>query len=150
VENLGLLNTLINTSFSGQDPNLGLEEKAIYKQLYLYNYYNKQARNVLRGIISTTSNDNLIMVADGDNKIQFANKSEVGKTYKDIAKDNKATLDNLVAKYNIYNARPLQVGGIEDVSSRDYYDAGEVNQEVHNELDEPHENDILDGGEDNV
>ena len=40
-ENLGLLNTLINTSFSGEEPNLNLEEIAIYKQIYLYNFYNK-------------------------------------------------------------------------------------------------------------
>ena len=36
-ENLGLLNTLINTDFSGQNPSLGLEEQAIYKEVYLYN-----------------------------------------------------------------------------------------------------------------
>jgi len=113
VENLGLLNTLIYSSFSGEDPNLGLEEKAIYKQLYLYNYYTRQARNVLRGITSTNSSDNIIMVADEGNKIQFTNKNEVSKTYRDLAKDTKQQLDSLVAKYNIYAAKPLQVGGIE-------------------------------------
>lgn len=144
VENVGLLNTLINTSFSGEDPGLGLEEQAIYKQLYLYNYYNKQARNVLRGITSTNTSDNIIMVADEGNKIQFTNKSEVAKTYKDIAKDSKQALDSLVAKYNIYAARPLQVAGIE--AGINTYDAGEE----HNESDEAHENDILDAGEDTV
>lgn len=113
VENLGLLNTLIYSSFSGEDPNLGLEEKAIYKQLYLYNYYTRQARNVLRGITSTNSSDNIIMVADEGNRIQFTNKNEVSKTYRDLAKDTKQQLDSLVAKYNIYAAKPLQVGGIE-------------------------------------
>jgi hypothetical protein len=80
-ENLGLLNTLINTSYNGVDPGMGLEEKAIYKQIYLYNYYSKQSRNVLRGIVSSTSSDNVLMVADGDNRIQFANKNEIGKTF---------------------------------------------------------------------
>lgn len=127
VENVGLLNTLINTSFSGENPGLGLEEQAIYKQLYLYNYYNKQARNVLRGITSTNTSDNIIMVADEGNKIQFTNKSEVAKTYKDIAKDSKQALDSLVAKYNIYAARPLQVAGIE--SAINTYDSGEDNDE---------------------
>jgi hypothetical protein len=144
VENIGLLNTLIYTNFTGEDPGLGLEEKAIYKQIYMYNYYNKQARNVLRGITSTATSDNIIMVADEGNRIQFTNKNEVGKTYKDIAKDSKQTLDSLVAKYNIYAAKPLQVAGIE--TGTDAYDSGEE----HNESDEPHENDILDGGEDTV
>ncbi len=112
-ENLGLLNTLINTSYSGINPGMGLEEKAIYKQIYLYNYYGKQSRNVLRGIVSTTSSDNILMVADGDNRIQFANKNEIGKTFRDMARDAKQTLDTMVAKYNIYSAKPLQIGGVE-------------------------------------
>ena len=53
------------------------------------------------------------MVADGDNRIQFANKNEIGKTFRDLARDTKQTLDMMVAKYNIYAAKPLQVGGIE-------------------------------------
>ena len=117
-ENLGLLNTLINTSFQGVDPGLGLEEEAIYKNIYLYNYYSKQARNVLRGVLSATSGGNILSVADGDNKIQFVNKNEIGKTYKDLAREIKSDLDMLVTKYNIYGAKPLQVGGIE-ASSQD-------------------------------
>lgn len=112
-ENLGLLNTLINTSYSGVDPGMGLEEKAIYKQIYLYNYYGKQTRNVLRGIVSTTSSDNILMVADGDNRIQFANKNEISKTFRDLSRDTKQSLDMMVAKYNIYAAKPLQIGGVE-------------------------------------
>ena len=112
-ENLGLLNTLINTSYEGADPGMGLEEKAIYKQIYLYNYYSKQSRNILRGITLSTSSDNVIMVADGDNRIQFANKNEISKTFRDLARDAKQSLDMMVAKYNIYASKPLQVGGIE-------------------------------------
>lgn len=112
-ENLGLLNTLINTSFHSVDPGLGLEERAIYKLIYLYNYYSKQARNVLRGIVSTTGGGNILSVADGDNKIQFVNKNEVGKTYRDLSRETKSQLDQLVTKYNIYSSKPLQVGGIE-------------------------------------
>lgn len=112
-ENLGLLNTLINTDFEGIDVELLLEEQAIYRELYLYNYYTRQARNVLRGITSTNSSDNIILVADEGNRIQFTNKNEVSKTYRDLAKDCKQNLDSLVAKYNIYGAKPLQVGGVE-------------------------------------
>jgi hypothetical protein len=142
-ENLGLLNTLINTSYNGVDPGMGLEEKAIYKQIYLYNYYGKQSRNVLRGIVSTSSSDNILMVADGDNRIQFANKNEIGKTFRDLARDTKQSLDMMVAKYNIYAAKPLQIGGVE---------AGEVEDELTAVVENAPQTligDILDGGLDN-
>jgi hypothetical protein len=124
-ENLGLLNTLINTSFAGEDPNMGIEAEAIYKELYLYNYYNKQARNVLRGITATTNaGDNILQVSDGDNSISFVNRNEVSKVYRDLAKDSKSRMDNLVAKYNIFSSKPLQVGGIEAGSIGESADAG--------------------------
>ena len=116
-ENLGLLNTLINTDFSGQNPSLGLEEQAIYKEVYLYNYYNKQARSILRGITATSNaGDNILSVSDGDNSISFVNRNEVGKVYRDLAKESKQKLDGLVTKYTIYQSQPLQVGGYESVS----------------------------------
>jgi hypothetical protein len=144
-ENLGLLNTLINTSYEGLNPGMGLEEKAIYKQIYLYNYYSKQSRNVLRGIVSSTSSDNVLMVADGDNRIQFANKNEIGKTFRDLARDVKQTLDNMVAKYNIYAAKPLQVGGIEAGSEEIIEDLPAIVENAQNLLVQG----VLDGGIDN-
>ena len=61
--NIGQLNTLIFTKFSGSGeaghpeqqftPKLGLEESGIYKHLYLKHFYKKKARNVLKGIDST-------------------------------------------------------------------------------------------------
>jgi hypothetical protein len=116
-ENLGLLNTMLNTNFSGSNPSLGLEEQAIYKEIYLYNFYNKQSRNILRGITATSNaGDNILSVSDGDNQITFVNRNEVGKVYRDLAKESKQKLDGLVGKYNIYQAKPLQVGGYESVS----------------------------------
>jgi hypothetical protein len=118
-ENLGLLNTLINTNFDGIDAALLNEEQAIYKQLYLYNFYSKQARNVLRGIIGGggVAGDNILSVKDGDNAIQFTNKNEISKVYRTLAVDCKKLLDDMVAKYNIYGAKPLQVGGYEAILS---------------------------------
>lgn len=145
-ENLGLLNTLINTSFSGQNPGLGLEEQAIYKEVYLYNYYNRQARNILRGIAgSTNSSDNVLQVSDGDNSITFVNRNEVGKVYRDLAKDSKVKLDTLVGKYNMYASKPLQVGGYETVDTSEIY--GQI---VSPTSTPPFDNGgILDGGVDN-
>ena len=93
------------------------EEQAIYKQLYLYTFYAKQARNALRGIMggNGSSGDNILSVKDGDNQIQFVNKNEVSKVYRNMAEDCKKILDDMVAKYNIYASKPLQVAGYESV-----------------------------------
>jgi|TARA_R110001632_G_scaffold35298_3_gene89138 hypothetical protein len=113
--NIGQLNILLNTSFSGVSGEvigLGLEEQDIYKEMYLSHYYTKQTRNTIRGIANDT-NGNIISVRDGDNAITFVNKNEVSKVYKTLAQDANNALGSLVAKYNIYQASPRQVGGIE-------------------------------------
>ena len=79
---------------------------------YLSHYYTKQTRNTIRGIANDT-NGNIISVRDGDNAITFVNKNEVSKVYKTLAQDANNALGSLVAKYNIYQASPRQVGGIE-------------------------------------
>ena len=89
-ENVGMLNTYLYTSFSGEDgeiSGMGLEEADIYKEMYLYHYYSKQARNTLRGITNDT-NGNILSVTDGDNSVSFVNKNEVSKVYKSFAKDS--------------------------------------------------------------
>jgi hypothetical protein len=113
--NLGLLNTYLYTSLSGVGDivtGLGLEEQDIYKEMYLYHYYTKQARNTLRGIANDT-NGNIISVRDGDNSITFVNKNEVSKVYKGFAQDSYDKMLRMVQSYNSYSASPRQVGGIE-------------------------------------
>ena len=113
--NIGQLNNVLYTSLSGVNGNvngLGLEEQSIYKEMYLYHYYTKQTRNVIRGI-ANDSNGNILSVRDGDNAITFVNKNEVSKVYKSLAQDAYEKLEGLVYKYNSYNASPRQVGGIE-------------------------------------
>ena len=113
--NIGQLNILLNTSFSGVSGEvigLGLEEQDIYKEMYLSHYYTKQTRNTIRGIANDT-NGNIISGRDGDNAITFVNKNDVSKVYKTLAQDANNALGSLVAKYNIYQANPRQVGGVE-------------------------------------
>lgn len=112
--NLGLLNNLLYSNFSGSDPSLGEEEKSIFKELYLSNFYTKQARNALRGILSSSNNgDNILSVSDGDNSITFVNRNEVSKVYRGLASDSQTKLKDLIATYNSYKAEPRQLGGIE-------------------------------------
>jgi len=118
-ENIGLLNTYLYTSFSGSEgfvSGMGLEEQDIYKEMYLYHYYTKQARNTIRGIVNDT-NGNILSVRDGDNSITFVNKNEVSKVYRSFANDSYDKLLRMVQSYNSYNASPRQVGGIESTIS---------------------------------
>jgi len=113
--NLGQLNNLLFTNFSGDNGNISgfnLEEQSIYKQMYLNHYYTKQTRNTIRGIANDTDG-NILSVRDGDNAITFVNKNEVSKVYKSLAQDARGELQGLVTNYNGYQSSPRQVGGIE-------------------------------------
>lgn len=118
--NLGELNTLIFTTFSGSGdgghpdqiftPKLGIEESGIYKQLYLRHFYKKKARNVLKGIDSSVD---FISLREGDSMITRTNKNEIAKTYRGMAKDAEEELEKQVYAYNFYQSRPRQVVGSE-------------------------------------
>jgi hypothetical protein len=116
--NLGELNTLIFTSFSGSGtpatsthvvkPSMGLEESGIYKKIYLKHFYQKKARNVLKGIDSSVD---FITLREGDSMITRTNKNEIAKVYRGFAKDATEELEKSVYAYNYYNAQPRQVVG---------------------------------------
>ena len=123
--NVGLLNTQLYTAYSGSGAasddseypgdtilspsgRFRFEEADIYKQIYLTNYYTKKARAVLKGIDSSVD---FISLREGDSMITRTNKNEIAKTYRGFAKDAQERLDMLVAKYNIYDAQPVQVAG---------------------------------------
>jgi hypothetical protein len=104
---LGELNNLLYTNFSGSDPDLGNEEKAIFSELYMYHYYNRQARAALRGVITESSN--ILSLQEGDSQITFTNKNEVAKSYRGLANDSMEKVKSLAQKYNSYEAAPQSV-----------------------------------------
>lgn len=108
---LGDLNLLINTAFSGEDPDLSEEEEAIFKQVYLQNYYKKRVRDSLRGIDSSVDWQTL---QEGDSRITRTNKNEVAKSWRGMANDARLELETLVSKYTIYEAAPVQTYDYED------------------------------------
>ena len=113
-ENLGRLNTYLYTDFSGASANVDTEAQNILKELYLCNYYTKQARNALRGIVSSSvSGDNVLALKDGESSVTFVNRNEVSKVYRGLASDSMANVERLSAQYNIYQAEPLQLGGVD-------------------------------------
>ena len=118
-ENLGQVNTYLYTDFSGEAASgtygdMDIEAQNILKELYLSNYYNKQARNALRGIVdSNVSGDNILSLRDGESSVTFINRNEVSKVYKSMANDCMEKITQLAAQYNIYQAQPRQLGGLD-------------------------------------
>ncbi len=111
--NLGLLNTRINTSYSGVNAPLDQESQAIYKEMYMANYYRKQSRNALKGLVGNTDGSDIISLRDGHSSVTFTNKNEVSKVYKSLADESEAKIDKLTHQYNMYQSEPLQLGGLE-------------------------------------
>lgn len=114
--NIGQLNTKIfqDYSVSGNyflpSGNFNAEERAIYKQIFLCQNYEKQARNTLRGIMDGSS---FVSLKEGDSEITRINKNEVAKVWRGLARDAREDLDKLVTSYNMYAAAPIQVFGLE-------------------------------------
>lgn len=111
--NVGNLNNLLNTSFSGVDPEVDEEAKSVYQLLYMSAYYERQARNAARGVISSQNGENILSVSDGDNKIQFANRSEVAKTFRGLASDAASAAEKAADKYTMFASRPQSINGLD-------------------------------------
>jgi len=118
-ENLGQVNSYLYTNFSGDNATgtygfMDIEAQNVLKELYLSNYYNKEARNALRGITrSSVSGDNVLSLRDGDSAVTFINRNEVSKVYRGLANDCMDKVTKMAAQYNIYQAQPRQLGGID-------------------------------------
>jgi len=112
--NVGLLNTKIYSQFNVEDGNFTptgsfqLEERAIYKQMYLYEFYTKKTRQILRGVDSSVD---FITLREGDSMITRTNKNELAKTYRGLANDAREEMEKLVVSYNLYKEAPVQVAG---------------------------------------
>ena len=116
--NIGILNNKIFTSFTTAETSSDTfiiptgtfqqEEKAIYKQIYLYEFYTKKTRQVLRGIDSSVD---FVSLREGDTMITRTNKNELAKTYRGLANDAREEMERLITSYNIYQASPVQVAG---------------------------------------
>lgn len=111
--NVGTLNNLLNTSFSGVDPEINEEAKAIFNSLFLSSYYERQARNAARGVLISTQGENILSVSDGDNKIQFANRSEIAKTFRGMATDAMSAAEKAADKYCMFASRPQSINGLD-------------------------------------
>ena len=137
--NLGQLNTFINTDFKVDEtvdevePTLKYEEKAIFTQLYLKDYNNKQARNILSNAAATstttnTSDTSVLGVTDwvelreGDTSIKRAlatanTKNTSAQIFQKSAAEANALLKDMIHSYNMYGSIPVQVAGLDGGST---------------------------------
>tara|TARA_X000001036_G_scaffold300940_1_gene280021 strand:- start:7288 stop:7767 length:480 start_codon:yes stop_codon:yes gene_type:complete len=118
--NVGQLNNLTYQSFS-QSGSFLQEEESILTQLYLKDFYTKQARKVLLG--ATTGNMEWTRLSEGDTTIVRTNKIDFAREYKNLAKLASEELKSLIYSYNSYQAMPRQTAGIDggSVSGSGYY-----------------------------
>ena len=141
--NVGQLNVLINTQFSSGNicaqPETGAsasgwlmqaEEEAIYTQVYLKEYYQKEARKIIRNVVGTSdgsstsgsSNDYTMTdwtsLREGDTHIQrqaiitsASSRNDAARLVKGLSEDAAEELKRLIQNYNLYNSFPRQVAG---------------------------------------
>jgi len=96
--NLGLLNNVLGTCFSGVggaiSPELGNEEAAIYSEIFKQNYCKRKIySNLGASSIQWTE------IREGDGVIRRASPTEVAKVFKDLLKESNATFKDLVQSY---------------------------------------------------
>lgn len=126
--NLGKLNTSIFASFAlsgvgddqlitGDCPSWNDKTRDIYKKMHEVHYYRKQIMSTLP---AGTNNQVLELNSDGA-RIKMVNKSEVAKTYKDLKRDAENELEEMIADFNIYNAKISQVSGDDIFQSYSIY-----------------------------
>jgi len=108
--NIGQLNNLTYQSF-GTGTTFLQEEENIFTQLYLKDYYTRQARSVLMG--STTGGLDWTRLTEGDTTIVKNNNIDFAREYKQLAKLAAEEIKDLVYSYNSYQAMPKQIAGID-------------------------------------
>jgi len=122
---IGSLNALTHEEFEIDStgaviPSLCMDEEDIFKGLYDINYYERGARESLRGIIwDGAINGAISMVKEGDSTIQKTSNHQISKTYSQLAEEARESLKNLLYQYNMNKASAVQVTG-EDGDSFNY------------------------------
>ena len=109
--NVGQLNNLLYTQF-GSGTNFKLEEENILTQLYLRDYYARQARLALNISAGTGALD-WVRLSEGDTTIVRSNRVDTSKLYRSLANDASEQIKELTYAYNSYQAMPRQTAGFD-------------------------------------
>lgn len=130
--NIGSLNNLINSSYqinlaNGQiNPDIGENEKAIFKKQYFIHYYDTKLRDTL----NLANSDSVVEVSENGATIRLLNKNEVAKTYISLKKTEQEDLFKMLHLYRMNNASPESVVGADTVEEA--YEGGQVDRNQDN------------------
>ena len=105
------LNNLLYSSFSTSGDFL-LEEASIFTQLYLKDYYNREAR-VIMSMSTTGASLDWSRLTEGDTTIVRTNRIDLSRTYRNLAKDAAEEIKDLAYAYNSYQSMPRQNAGFD-------------------------------------
>jgi hypothetical protein len=111
--NFGKLNSLLGTLYTLDSagvevsPELGEQEKVIFKKLYTVYYYD----DFIRRNLGAASYDSIIEVDSDGAKVKKVNKTEIAKTYMQLKKSETDLLNQLINSYRMSNSTPLDVSG---------------------------------------
>lgn len=95
-------------------PSLCDIQSGIFRLLYEINYYNRAAREALRGVIwggPKGFKDSITMVKEGDTTIQKVSNYQISRTFNDFAKDANKRMNDVLFQYTNRKASPRQVAG---------------------------------------
>jgi hypothetical protein len=125
--NLGELNGLLHEDFyideNGNIGPTGLApvEQNIFAYLYKINYFDKAARDALRGLVwggVSGVADDWTSIKEGDSSIQRVSKNTLSRSFLEFSRDTRERMNELIYQYNSSKASPLQVAGCDSL----YYD----------------------------
>jgi hypothetical protein len=110
---IGDLNNLLVTAYaltedsSEFDPELGEEEKSIFKKLYLVHYYDFRIRENL----GAAAQDVILEVSSDGANVRTVNRNELAKSYTSLRKMESDMVGSMVNAYRRRGSAPLQVAG---------------------------------------
>lgn len=132
--NIGALNSLINTTYSVNSSSYEIEdedsveigdnEKVILKKMYFVHYYDLKVRENIINI----STDSVISVSDDGSSVTKINKNEISKMLAQLKKQEYQELQDLIHAYKLDKSVPHQVAGDDTETSSKLSTKSEFNR----------------------
>ena len=107
---------------------IGIDEAAILKKMFLIYFYDR----TIRTNIANASSDTIVQVTDQGSSVRKINKNEVIKSLSGLKKQEYTEMKELIRDYKSNQVRPRQVVGDDTVKGIHQGDAQFVRTEVYN------------------
>ena len=116
--NVGTLNNIINSCYTIDtstleiSPDPEIEEKAIFKKLYIIHYYDLKVRAAL----GAASLDPVVEVTSDGATVRKLNRNQTSQLFLTLKKQESDDFNRLVANYKMRKSAPIQVAGDDTVA----------------------------------